>query len=292
MNAKDTTNLTALHFAASEGRLEIVKLLLEQGADVNAKDIMNLTALHCAALEGHLAVVTLLLAKGADVKVKALGMTPLDMAIRQNHTYVVAEFVKVVLTKVVKEVLFDRANSENIEDLIALEDLIAKIEKDGLKTIYGYIKSSITDRMREEFDSVAGAEAEAETEAEGLFTVFTDLDEDTVLDNLSQLKEQVKYNIQVKQFDIQVKQFDIQVKQSEDYNEYLRQELKRNSLFSSDDLGKPQSVGPADPVEGDQWFGMFARQRFQEDADTRRRGHEEEEGDDEKNLQASKRQRT
>ncbi|MGC8923596.1 MAG: ankyrin repeat domain-containing protein [Candidatus Micrarchaeia archaeon] len=58
-----TTNCAtnkALMYAARDGRTEIVKLLLEKGADVNAKDILGLTALRYAAENGHKDVVELL----------------------------------------------------------------------------------------------------------------------------------------------------------------------------------------------------------------------------------------
>jgi ankyrin repeat protein len=55
--------------AAGEGHLEIVKLLLEHGADVNAKTAYE-TALHLAAEKGHLEIVKFLLEHGADVNAK------------------------------------------------------------------------------------------------------------------------------------------------------------------------------------------------------------------------------
>ena len=51
------------------GHLEIVKLLLDKGADVNVKESEKsscTTALSQAAQEGHLEIVKLLLDKGAD----------------------------------------------------------------------------------------------------------------------------------------------------------------------------------------------------------------------------------
>ena len=43
INTKDSKNNTALHIAAEFGNLEIVKFLLERGADVNAKNKNKLT---------------------------------------------------------------------------------------------------------------------------------------------------------------------------------------------------------------------------------------------------------
>jgi ankyrin repeat protein len=63
--------LTALHLSAQNGHLEIVKLLLEHGADVKAKtELFCETTLHLAARNGHFEIVKLLLEHGADVNAK------------------------------------------------------------------------------------------------------------------------------------------------------------------------------------------------------------------------------
>ncbi|XP_072019321.1 uncharacterized protein [Amphiura filiformis] len=53
---------TALMLAVSHGKLEMVKQLLEAGADVNIQDEDGSTALMCASEHGHLEIVKLLLA--------------------------------------------------------------------------------------------------------------------------------------------------------------------------------------------------------------------------------------
>ena len=67
VNAKGEYDETALHWAASGGHLNVVRLLLQNGADVNAEGYDG-TALQQAASGGHLEVVILLLDNGADVK--------------------------------------------------------------------------------------------------------------------------------------------------------------------------------------------------------------------------------
>ncbi|EXU98136.1 ankyrin repeat protein, partial [Metarhizium robertsii] len=57
----------ALQAASFRGHLEIVKLLLDKGADVNAQGGLYGTTLHAASSGGHLEIVQLLLDKGADV---------------------------------------------------------------------------------------------------------------------------------------------------------------------------------------------------------------------------------
>ena len=59
---------TALHIVASEGHVEVVKALVELGADLHALGEYNeQTALHIAASEGHVEVVKALVKLGADV---------------------------------------------------------------------------------------------------------------------------------------------------------------------------------------------------------------------------------
>ncbi len=72
---------TPLHTAAYEGRFDVVKLLLEHGADPNTQDKDGRTPLHWAALRGLVDVVRLLLVHGADPTVEDEdGKTPLDLA--------------------------------------------------------------------------------------------------------------------------------------------------------------------------------------------------------------------
>jgi hypothetical protein len=79
-----------LIFASDRGHLEVVKTLLEAGADLNVVDTFYkaMTALSSAADKGHAAVVKLLLEKGAQGKERAL-MT----GVFEGHR----EVVKVVL---------------------------------------------------------------------------------------------------------------------------------------------------------------------------------------------------
>ena len=66
---------TALHLAASNGHVTIVRFLLETGAKINLADTNRYTALRLAAEHGHLSVVKLLLTAGADLESHQLGAT-------------------------------------------------------------------------------------------------------------------------------------------------------------------------------------------------------------------------
>ncbi|CAK9099458.1 unnamed protein product [Durusdinium trenchii] len=59
-NAARANGTTALKDAARNGHLEVVRLLLEAGADKNAAQVNGTTALMAAAEHGHLEVVRLL----------------------------------------------------------------------------------------------------------------------------------------------------------------------------------------------------------------------------------------
>jgi len=63
---QDNTGLTPSRQAHQRSRLQVVKGLLEAGADVNAKGKYNDTALIRAAEAGHLEILRILLEKGAD----------------------------------------------------------------------------------------------------------------------------------------------------------------------------------------------------------------------------------
>src|SRR3989442_1151138 len=76
-------HLTALMYAAPYGTPDLVRTLIDAGAQINAKDIRDMTPLMLAVASEtqNPDVVRLLLAKGADVKVKSvLGETSLDWA--------------------------------------------------------------------------------------------------------------------------------------------------------------------------------------------------------------------
>ncbi|KAK3579169.1 hypothetical protein CHS0354_022704 [Potamilus streckersoni] len=79
----DVTNedgLTALHQCCIDDSEEMLKLLLEFGANVNAKDSELWTPLHAAATCGHVHLCRLLIEKGADLlAVNADGNMPYDI---------------------------------------------------------------------------------------------------------------------------------------------------------------------------------------------------------------------
>ena len=57
----DSSNNTPLHYAAGYGWLEIVKYLVEAGADPNAVNSWNNTPVSIAFLKGHFGIASYLL---------------------------------------------------------------------------------------------------------------------------------------------------------------------------------------------------------------------------------------
>jgi hypothetical protein len=75
VNAANHYGGTALAFACDKGHTEVVRLLLERGANANAKDTFyNLTPIGWAAQKGHRDIVRLLLEKGAAADDQTLMM--------------------------------------------------------------------------------------------------------------------------------------------------------------------------------------------------------------------------
>jgi hypothetical protein len=67
VNSLDITGRTPLHAASRNGRLDVVQLLPDHGADVNARKQDQWTALHLAILGRSVEVVKVLLEQGADI---------------------------------------------------------------------------------------------------------------------------------------------------------------------------------------------------------------------------------
>ncbi|GAB4815982.1 hypothetical protein N2152v2_003028 [Parachlorella kessleri] len=81
LSFKDKKGLTALHYAAGNGRLDVVKFLWARGAEVDSESPDGCTPLHLAALRGHTGCVTFLLQKGAWIDSEdGQDNTPLHLA--------------------------------------------------------------------------------------------------------------------------------------------------------------------------------------------------------------------
>jgi ankyrin repeat protein len=74
-----------LLLAAGEGRLDAVRYLLDQGADVNARDEHGRSALTEAAFNGNASVIKELILRGAELNARSDEGTALDIAINTKR---------------------------------------------------------------------------------------------------------------------------------------------------------------------------------------------------------------
>ena len=81
---------TALHVAAFEGDMDLVRTLIASGADVNAADEFGATPISRAALRGRAEIMEVLHAAGADISRRRGVENPLRMALVQPHPIAVA----------------------------------------------------------------------------------------------------------------------------------------------------------------------------------------------------------
>jgi len=90
LNWSDSNGRTPLLIAAKEGTVTVLKLLVEAGANVNQASTKGHTALYKAAKYGNLEIVKLLLKYGADSSKKTpKGYTPITIAIERGHQEIV-----------------------------------------------------------------------------------------------------------------------------------------------------------------------------------------------------------
>jgi len=96
INKKNKKGVTPIHPASSGGNTNIVKILIEKGADVDSPaDKDGHTPLHDAAFEGHLEIVKLLLEKGANLNPKDNNKeTPLHYASRAGRKKIVKHLIE------------------------------------------------------------------------------------------------------------------------------------------------------------------------------------------------------
>ena len=89
VNVNPHRDYPPLLLAAREGRVNAVRYLLDQGADINARDVSGNTALGEAAYYAQIPVIKELLARGANINAMSNGATPLDLAVSRNDTAVI-----------------------------------------------------------------------------------------------------------------------------------------------------------------------------------------------------------
>jgi ankyrin repeat protein len=123
------TESTPLHFASWEGYADIIKYLIEKGAEVNAKNRMGQTPLYCATVLRKINAIRCLIEKGANISLKTNdGKTALDLVKIPNNSPQPQSIV--IKGKIIKRAV-RRNNSKDIAKL--LEETQAKYNEELLK---------------------------------------------------------------------------------------------------------------------------------------------------------------
>lgn len=90
IDSHDTEGNTLLILAVINIQVDIVKMLLDEGADVNAPDTKGMTALHYAVLAENEAIVQMLVARGSYLNGRNDNFeTPLSVAVVQRNVNIV-----------------------------------------------------------------------------------------------------------------------------------------------------------------------------------------------------------
>ena len=90
---------TLLHIASLRGQIEVVRLLLDSGADVNIPNANNDTVLHFAARSGNADIIKLILDKGMSVNLTSTqASTPVQLSPACNNPTAARAFVEVGAT--------------------------------------------------------------------------------------------------------------------------------------------------------------------------------------------------
>ena len=129
INTTDKNGTTALHIAVEQGNLEIVKLLLQKGANVNLQDKAKRTPIFMLEnnlgneVEGTLEILQFLISKGADVNVQNEEKeTPLMLAAYEEDFEAVKILLKAGanpnLTDNENETAFMKTDSDEIKQLL------------------------------------------------------------------------------------------------------------------------------------------------------------------------------
>lgn len=96
VNARDRRNQTGLMFAAQHGGTAVAQLLIERGADMNATAKYTLTAIMLAVINGHVDIARMLARAGADLRLQGsgapgfAGKTAQDLAVARGEPHMIA----------------------------------------------------------------------------------------------------------------------------------------------------------------------------------------------------------
>ena len=144
VNAKDKNGRTPLHWACRGVHLDVVKFLVEKGADVNAEDSNKIVPLHSLATRNNAAAIAVLLDNGAEVDFEDYGgNTALHYAAMSDAE----DAVEILLTA--------GADKEKIEDYGRTPLILCARERGGPKTIKVLLDAGADVTAKDKFGATA-----------------------------------------------------------------------------------------------------------------------------------------
>lgn len=118
VNGQDEQGVTILHQSCFSGQLEIVRLLVDNGAELELRDDRGWTCLHYAAFGGHVDVVNFLINSCVDVTAMSLeGKLAIDVAKGEGIVFLLAS----AILRAGKEHLLLRYMDESASSLHSLQ---------------------------------------------------------------------------------------------------------------------------------------------------------------------------
>lgn len=152
LKGKNERGRSLIHIAAAKGHLNIVKFLVENGADVNLMEkIHNLRPLHFASRYGHLKVVMFLLEKGADLHAREKdNETALSYAVSSPSLdtvkFLVEKGLKVndmeskrKVRPIYYAIAWNEGNTEIVEYLLSKGAVVTGIEEGGWNMLHSAV---------------------------------------------------------------------------------------------------------------------------------------------------------